>query len=77
MGYGYPEYMTDLPDGDKVGVSDQAYKKKLFVSCNGSKKNRVGRSVKRFFWLIFLVKNVCFMHVFRWLGVGRVKKTLG
>ena len=23
MGYGYPEYMTDLPDGDKVGVSDQ------------------------------------------------------
>ena len=37
--------------------------KKLFVSCNGQKKNRVGRSVKKNFWIIFLVKNVCFMHV--------------
>ena len=30
------------------------------------KKNRVGRSVKKnFLALFFLVKNVCFMHVFR------------
>ena len=29
------------------------------------KKNRVGRSVKKIFCIIFLVKNVCFMHVLR------------
>ena len=39
-------------------------KKKLFVSCNGPKK-RVGRSVKKKICIIFLVKNVGFMHVFR------------
>ena len=40
-------------------------KKKLFVSCNGPKKNRVGRSVKKYFCIFLLVKNVCFMHVLR------------
>ena len=40
-------------------------KKKLFVSCNGPEKNRVGRSVKKIFLHHFLVKNVCFMHVLR------------
>ena len=35
-------------------------KKKLFVSCNGPKKNRVGRWVKKNLCIIFLVKNVCF-----------------
>ena len=34
-----------------------------------SEKNRVGRSVKKKF-IIFWVKNVCFKHVLRWLGVG-------
>ena len=44
----------------------KAKKKILFVSCNGLKKNRVGRSVKLFvFFMILLVKNVCFMHVLR------------
>ena len=38
-------------------------KKILFVSCNDPKKNREVRSVKIFFCIIFLVKNVCFMHV--------------
>ena len=41
------------------------------ISCNGPKKDRVGRSVKEFFWIIFLVKNLCFMHVLRRLGVRR------
>ena len=40
-------------------------KKKLFVSCNGSKKNRVGRSMNFYLFIYFLVKNVCFMHVLR------------
>ena len=54
-------------------------KKKLFVSCNSPKKNRVGKSVRIFFFfcIIFLVKNVCFMHILRWLVVGRAEKTLG
>ena len=40
--------------------------KLLFVSCNGPKKYRVGRSVKKKFLIfIFLVKNVRFMHVLR------------
>ena len=42
-------------------ILSKAKKKILFVSCNGPKKNRVGRSAK----FIFLVKNVCFMHVLR------------
>ena len=37
-------------------------RKKMFVSCNGLKRNRVGRS--DFFLMIFLFKNVCFMDVF-------------
>ena len=37
--------------------------KKKFVSCNDAKKNRVGRSVKMCFFIIFLFKNVHFMHV--------------
>ena len=39
---------------------------------------RVGRSAKKFFFcIIFFVKNVCFMHVLHWLGVGKAEKTLG
>ena len=34
----------------------------------------IGRSEKYFYWIIFLVKIVCFMHVLRWLGVGRAEK---
>ena len=46
---------------------------KLLVSCNGPKKNRLGRSIKKKNDY-FLVKNVCFMHVLRWLGVWRAEK---
>ena len=50
-------------------------KKKLFISCNSpGKKGLVGRKKKI---IIFLVKNVFFMHVLRWLGVWRAEKTLG
>ena len=42
--------------------SGKAKKKILFVSCNGLKKSRVGRSVKKI-CIIFLGKNMCFMHV--------------
>ena len=48
----------------------------MFVSCNGPEKNREGRSVKKFY-IIVLVKNVCFMHVLHWLGVGKAEKILG
>ena len=41
-----------------------------------SKKNRVGRSAKKKF-IIFLVKNVCFMHVLRLMVVWRAEKILG
>ena len=40
--------------------------KKMFVSCNGPKKNRVGRSVRIFFKLFFVQKCVfhaCFMLI--------------
>ena len=37
-------------------------RKKMFVSGNGP-INRVGRLVKISFLIIFLFKNVCFMHV--------------
>ena len=48
-------------------------KKKLFVSCNGLKKYRIGRSVKSFFFcIIFLVKKcvfyACFMLIGSWEG---------
>ena len=52
----------ELPVGTTV---HEAKKKILFVSCNGLKKNRVGRLVKKKFCMILLVKNVCFMHVLR------------
>ena len=39
-------------------------KKKLLISCNGPKKNRVGGSVKKIFCIIFLVKNMCFIREF-------------
>ena len=46
--------------------------KKLFVSCNGPKKNRVGRSVKIFFLHYFFgqkcVFNACFMVIRSWKG---------
>ena len=36
--------------------------KKMFVSCNGPKKNRVGRS--EFLFSLFFCSKMCFMHVF-------------
>ena len=47
--------------------------RKKFVSCNVLKENRVGRSVKKKFLIIFLVRNMCFMHVLLRFGVGRTK----
>ena len=44
-------------------VKGRAKKNILLVSCNGLKKKWVGRSVKKISFIIFLVKNVCFMHV--------------
>ena len=39
-------------------------KRNCLVPVTVRKKNRVGRSVKSFFFcIIILVKNVCFMHV--------------
>ena len=52
-------------------------KKKLFVSCNGMKKNRVGRSVKKNFALFFGQKCVffaCVTLIGSWEGQ---KTTLG
>ena len=50
-------------------------RKKLFVSCNGPRKNRLSRPEKHG-GIISLVKNVCFMHVLRLLGVGKAVKKL-
>ena len=66
--------MVVIPKKFKIDRSSP--RKKMLVSCNSLKKNRVGRSVK-YFLINFLVKNVCFMHVLRCFGVGRAKKTLG
>ena len=41
----------------------KAKKKILFVSCNGPKKNRVGRSVKKLFALFFWSK-MCVLCMF-------------
>ena len=41
-----------------------AKKKILFASCNGLKRNRVGRLVKGKFCIIFLSR-MCLMHVLR------------
>ena len=43
--------------------SAKAQKKKLFVSCNGPKKNRVGRSVKNIFLFY-----ACFTLIGIWEG---------
>ena len=81
--YGYFTLKVDTHESALVKVHllanswSKAKKKILFVSCNSLKINMVGRSVKFFFFIILLVKNVCLMHVLRWLGVGRVEKTLG
>ena len=55
--------------------STKAKKKILFVSCNGLKRNRVGRGVRKnsLFW----GSKMCFLHVLHWLGVRRAEKTLG
>ena len=46
--------------------------KKLFVSCNGQEKNRVGRSVKKFTLHYFFgqkcVFYACFMLIGSWEG---------
>ena len=50
----------------------QAKKKILFVSCNVLKKNRVGRSVKKYFLLYFFgqkcVFYACFTLIWSWEG---------
>ena len=47
-------------------------KRNLFVSCNGPKNFRVGRSVKKIFSIIFLVEKcvfyACFMLIGSWEG---------
>ena len=73
-------FKSILDTEDTCQDAPQAYlrpKKKFFVSCNGLKKIRVCRSVIFFGGIIFLVKNVCFMHVLDGLGVGRAEKYLG
>ena len=53
----------------------EAKKKKLFVSCNGPKKNRVGRSIKKMFLHYFLGHKCVFYACF--MMIGRAEKTLG
>ena len=63
-----------------VFESSLALKNKLFVSCNGPKKKRVGRSVKKKIFALFFWSKMCVLCMFYvdWeLGLGRVKKTLG
>ena len=50
----------------------------LFVSCNGLKKNRIGRSVKKLFFALFFWSKMCVLCMFYvdWELGGR-KKTLG
>ena len=43
-------------------------KKILFVSCNGPKKNRVGRSVKKMFFGQKCVFYACFTLIWSWEG---------
>ena len=38
--------------------------KKLFVSCNSPPKNRVGRSVKDFFFKLFFWSKMCVLCMF-------------
>ena len=53
-------------------------KKKLFVSCNDLKKNRVGRSVKNIFFALFFWSKMCVLCMFYvdWELRG-LKKLLG
>ena len=47
----------------------------LFVSCNGLKKNRVGRLVKFSFLNDFFGQTCVFYACFTLIGVGRAEKT--
>ena len=52
-------------------ISVLGLKKKLFVSCNGPKKRRVGRSVKKYFDNFFGQKcefDACFTLIGSWEG---------
>ena len=53
----------------------EAKKKILFFSCNGLKRNRVGRSVKDFFLHDFFGQKCVFYACYMLIGVGRVEKT--
>ena len=57
----------------EVYEMDKAKKKILFVSCNGLIKNRVGRSVKKYFLHYFFghkcVFYACFMLIGSWEGL--------
>ena len=67
-----PLYM-DIP----VNIT-KAYKKELFVSCNGRERNRVGRSVKSFFFLVYFFGQKCvFYACFTLIGSWEGEKTLG
>ena len=46
----------------------KAKKKKLIVSCNGPEKNRVGRSVKLFFFHYFFGQKCVFYACFTLIG---------
>ena len=52
-------------------------KKKVFVSCNGPKKNRVGRSVKRFFLHYFFGQKCVFYACFWLIGSWEGEKNFG
>ena len=55
----------------------QGQEKNIACFLKRSEKNWVGRTVKKHFFIIFLVKNVCFMHVLRLIGSWEDRKNFG
>ena len=54
----YPYVLaTQINDNPVLGL-----KKKLFVSCKGPEKNRIGRSVKTFFFHYFHIGQKCVFY---------------
>ena len=50
---------------DNIRATIRPKKRNCLFPVTVRKKNRVGRSVKIKYFIIFLVKNLCFMHVLR------------
>ena len=50
--------------------------KKLFVSCNGPKKNRVGRSKKSYYFLSFFCSAMCVLCMLLMIGSREGLKNL-